>query len=419
MAESEAGVEPAKPVEAPAVREKIQALPPDPYEKSVLTSIQKFFRDRAKKPSNFTFTNTGNLQIKDPLGTIQLKRFIPLEPSERAALEQYRIDTLSELEEAYTSEIQALRQAWDAYHQTGAMRPVLAANQRVAELDIRRNAIRSAVRDIIPIENISTNKIIFEEKYEVRKIIDKGDDPFDKQLMRLFFYDFKAEHDQGKYVVGDDETKIEEVEELSELEYRKTLKDGRKARIFYDVDSDVNGFLSPMWPVNFTMDDTQYFTGIQAYEAERAKEMGMMDLRASILKTRSPRTIRLMVMKRKMAHPADAKGLWLKIFTNIYQQAETLKEKLLATETDALVYADIREGPSGIGLAEKDTGVLDPSKWKGENIVGLALETLRTQLREGNAEEAPMNAAPKERVISEEQQANAKVGAIINARKRA
>jgi predicted NAD-dependent protein-ADP-ribosyltransferase YbiA (DUF1768 family) len=167
------------------------------------------------------------------------------------------------------------------------------------------------------------------------------------------------------------------------------------------------------------MDDTQYFTGIQAYEAERAKEMGMMDLRASILKTRSPRTIRLMVMKRKMAHPADAKGLWLKIFTNIYQQAETLKEKLLATETDALVYADIREGPSGIGLAEKDTGVLDPSKWKGENIVGLALETLRTQLREGNAEEAPMNAAPKERVISEEQQANAKVGAIINARKRA
>lgn len=413
MAESEVGVEPAKPV----VAEKMQGLPPDPYEKPVLTSIQKFFRDRAKKPLNFTFTNTGNLQIKDPAGTIQLKRFIPLEASERAALEQYRIDTLSELEEAYVSEMQTLRQAWDTYHQTGAMRPVLAANQRVAELDMRRNALRSAVRDIVPIENISTKEVLFDETYEVRKLFQQGD-AFDKKLMRLCFYDFKAQHDQGKYVVGEDETK-EEVEELSEFEYRKTLKDGRKARIFYDVDSDVNGFLSPMWPIEFTMDDTQYSTPIQAYEAERAKEMGLMDLRASILKTRSPRTIRLMVSKRKMAHPANAKGLWLKIFTSAYQQTESLKEKLLATETDALVYADIREGPSGIGLAEKDASVLDPSKWKGENIVGLALETLRTQLREGNAEEAPVNTAPKERVISEKEQASAKVGAIINARKMA
>jgi predicted NAD-dependent protein-ADP-ribosyltransferase YbiA (DUF1768 family) len=239
----------------------------------------------------------------------------------------------------------------------------------------------------------------------------------------MIFHDFKPEYDQGKYVVDEEEAAAAasaEAEaaggEPSELTYRQALKDGRKARIFFDPAADVNGFLSPSWPVRFTMGDTEYSSGIQAYEAERARELGMMDLRASLLKTNSPRTIRLMTRVVK-AHPADAKGLWLKIFTEIYQQTEALKERLLATGTDALVYADIRAGPSGIGLDEKDSGVLDPTKWKGENAVGVAQETVRTQMREGNLEEAPANAAPKEAAITEEQQAKAKVAAIINARR--
>lgn len=151
---------------------------------------------------------------------------------------------------------------------------------------------------------------------------------------------------------------------------------------------------------------------MQAYEAERAKELGMDELRNSILKTRSARTIRLMTRK-VTAHPADAKGLWLKIFTEVYQQAETLKGKLLATGTDALVFADLREGPSGIGLAEKDSGVLDPTKWKGENAVGVAQETVRARMREGALADKPA-AEAKESVITEEEQNKAKVGAIVN-----
>jgi len=156
---------------------------------------------------------------------------------------------------------------------------------------------------------------------------------------------------------------------------------------------------------------------LQAYEVERARELGMNELAASLLKTRSARMIRLMTVKVK-AHPANAKGLWLKIYTEIYQQTEALKTRLLTTGTDTLVYADVREGPSGIGLAEKDSGVLDPTKWKGENAVGVAQETVRTQMREGELAEAPVNAAAKG-VITEEEQAKAKVGAIIQARRSA
>ena len=409
---------------AAAVPPPVLEAPKDPYDKPVLESIRKFFQKKAKSSIGaFDYTPAGNLKIMNPAGTIQLKRFLPLEPSERAALEEYRLETLAELQEQYETERIALSEAWATYKSTGAIRGVIAANQRVAELDVRISAVRSAVRNIVPIDNPRTKDILLSERYEERKIYDQSKDPWDKEVMRIFFYDFKPEHDQGKYVIDqevDAATVAVAVEaaggDPSELTVRQTMKDGRKARIFFETNADVNGFLSPRWPVTFTMGDTQYSSAIQAYEVERAKELGLEELRKSLLKTRAPRTIALM-MRKVTAHPANAKGLWLKIFTEIYQQTETLKARLLATGTDTLVYADVREGPSGIGLAEKDSGVLDPAKWRGENAVGVALETVRTQLREGNLSDAPVNSAPKEAVITEDEQEKAKVGAIINARR--
>jgi predicted NAD-dependent protein-ADP-ribosyltransferase YbiA (DUF1768 family) len=436
----------AKPAAAPPAAQALTEFPPDPYDKKAANAMKTFFRNRSKNQEKFTFTADGNLAIADPAGTIQLKRFLPLEPSERAALEELRLNTLAELELAYEAERIVLATAWESYYSTGAMRPVIAANQRVAELDARRNAMRSAVREIMPVVNPAVNEILLSNRYEERKMFGqksafgklkerqrafgqdpleyKSEEPFDRELYRMAFYEFKPEHDQGKYVADESADAVEEqgkaeaaAGEPSELTYRQSLKDGRKARIFFDTDSTVNGFLSPMWPVEFTMDETAYFTALQAYEVERAKELGLTDLQASLLKTRSARTIRLMTRKVTQ-HPADAKGLWLKIFTQIYQQTEALKVKLLATGTDALVFADVREGPSGIGLAEKDSGVLDPNKWRGENAVGLAQETVRTRLREGELEEAPVNATPNNSVITEEEQEKAKVGAIIaNARR--
>lgn len=414
MAETEDQV-----VAAPVAPPVLEA-PKEPYDKKVYDSIFNFFNGRSENQANFTFTEDGNLEIKDPEGNIQLKRFLPLEPSDRAALEEYRLETLADLQQKYESEMVSLREAWASYRTTGAMRAVVAANQRVAEMDARISAVRSAVRNIIPIENPTTREILLSQPYEDRKLLGFKD-PFEKSVMRMAFYDFKPEYDQGKYVVDAEvDTAVAAAEEaegdVSELAYRQILKDGRKARVFFDTDSDVNGFLSPMWPVEFTMGDTRYFTALQAYEAEKARELGMTDLRTNILKTRSARTIRLMTRAVK-GEPVDAKGLWLKIFTEIYGQTETLKERLMETGTDALVYADLRLGPSGIGLAEKDSRVLDPSKWKGENAVGLALETVRTQMREGSIQDIAANSKPKESVITEEEQSKAKVGAIINARR--
>jgi hypothetical protein len=134
------------------------------------------------------------------------------------------------------------------------------------------------------------------------------------------------------------------------------------------------------------------------------------------MRTRSSRTIRFLT-KTFTTQPKDVKGLWLRILTAVYQQHPELLQKLAATGTDALVFADVRQGPSGTGFGEQTREILDPARWTGENAMGIALETLRYQLREGTAKESAATDAVKEAVITEEEQDKAKVGAIIKAKK--
>jgi predicted NAD-dependent protein-ADP-ribosyltransferase YbiA (DUF1768 family) len=414
------------PPEAPKVE-----IPKQPYDKKQIEAIRSFFKKRTKLPGYYTFSKNGNLEIKEEkekgaAGVIRLQRFVPLDPSERAAIEEARVTSLSEMDDAYELEMDTLRTAWEEYATTGAMRSVLASNQRLTEIDARRNAFRSAVRNLVSIPNPAVNEILLDQRYEERKMFGHKD-PFDKEVVRLALYTFPAEVDQGKYVPDEEavaETNEADAEQAAEkangILYRQRLKDGRAARIFYDTDSEVNGFMSPMWVVDFNTNisgDIRYSSAIQAYEVERAKELGNDTMAQNILDTRSPRTIRL-ITRKVTGHPKDAKSLWVKIYTSIFEQHPILKAKLLETGSDTLVFADVREGPSGIGLSEKDSAALDPARWKGENAVGLALETVRTQMREGVVKEGAAAELAVGGTITEDEQKRAKVAAIINARRR-
>ena len=134
------------------------------------------------------------------------------------------------------------------------------------------------------------------------------------------------------------------------------------------------------------------------------------------MKATSARTVRLLTRNEKR-HPANARGLWMEIYTAVAQQHPEWKAGLLATGTDALIYADPQAGPSGIAVDAASPDALDPSKWKGENVVGLVLETLRTQVREETLAEAPTGEVNETAITEEQVQAN-RVGAIVNAARR-
>ena len=424
----------------PTLAERANALKEPPYSDETLAKMGDFFMGRKRDVKSFFYTATGDLEIKEgatmrkkgrllQAGVIQLKRFLPLEAEERAALDDARLEDLAEVEQRFEEATQRLRDAW-ANHtmavaaggSTGSeVRAVVAANQQVAELDAERNAIRSALRIVTAIKNPVTRDILLEEFYETRKLIRESG--ADKNVYRLAMMDLKLEHFYGKYVPDEAvvaaEAAAEDEEGLAadEAAFRTKLKDGRIARIFFDTGkSPVNDPLSPFWPVKLQIRETQYNSPLQAYEAERAKEFKKDTLRESIMKATSTRTIRLLT-RAETAEPANARGLWNEIYTAVAQQHPEWKASLLATGTDALVYADPREGSSGIGVDAASPDALDPTKWKKGNHVGIVLESLRTQLREDTLEEAPTGEV-KEAAITEEQAQANRVGAIVNATRR-
>ena len=413
MAENEAALPGAQEEIQVQGQIEVKPLPSGPpYDAKRSEEIRNFFKRRKKDPSRYTFSKGGDLEIlakgaTSVEGTIQLKQFVPLTPEERELREQTRLDAMSAFEEEYEVALTSLRAAWES----GEKGKILELNQRITEIDQKRNLARSALRSITDIQRPVIRDILFDQSYETRKHFD---------LAQLVYRNFTLQNFYGKYLEPEEAAPaIEEAKTKAaapafvETDVRKRLRDGRIARIFFEETEATNGFLSPMWPVEFTLDSTRYFTALQAYEAERAKELKMEKLRTDILNTRKPRTIRILT-KKVTGHPADARGLWMRIFTAVYQQHPELLVKLQDTGSDSLVYADPREGPSGIGLSDKDSGLSDPARWKGENLVGIALETVRTRSREATLEEAAEGPVT-EGVITEEEQAQAKTAAIINA----
>ncbi len=63
-----------------------------------------------------------------------------------------------------------------------------------------------------------------------------------------------------------------------------------------------------------------------------------------------------------------------------FSQNPNLKEYLLQTNTRVLVEASPVDRIWGIGLAKDNRDVYDPTKWRGENLLGFALMEVRDHL---------------------------------------
>jgi len=405
-----------------------------PYTEEQEKRIAAFYKKRERYPTLFNYNKAGDLVIFNKSGTledtIRLKTFVPLDAEQLAILDQERLDALGEAQIRYESAMETLRAAMAEHKATGALQPVVAAQRAVAEADQVLTRIRYGTRGIQNAPNPEVRAVHFDRPKETKRLFPMSGDPYKKELYRFIVKELPLMKSYGNYIdtpIGaEEETKTEEVTgeaRDSDATIRQKLRDGRWARIFFEADDGPSGFLSPFWPVEFIIEAedgtvVRYFTAAQAWEYLRAKEAGKEDLMKAILGSRSVRSIRW-VTRKLTVQPKNPKEAWLRIFTAMYEQHPELKAKLLATGTDALVFADVREGPSGTGYGERTKDTLDPAKWTGENAVGFALETLRYRLREGTvAEGTAVGAETDAAVITEEQQAAARTGAIIGQRKK-
>lgn len=343
--------------------------------------IVRFFQGREKDPYGYSFTPEGNLKIegvKDVENkTIPVtEKFVDFtSQAEYADLYTTRLEALKAEEAKFDLALQVLRETEEAYKRGDrTAEEVVRAN--VAVLELSRTRSRIAYPEIW---------IDIVKKAAVQDVL-MHTEPYEKRKMKYPIF-LEKHHDLprktawGKYVPRTTAAPLE--------------GGALRIRFITDLQDESTAHFHPFFQRNFTFNETGYCCVLQAYEAERFKELGKDDLRKQVLGTRSGRTIHSIAIKDK-APPNQPQQLWEDILFQFYFQNPDLRKELDATGTDKFHVMD-REVPADYGAS---------------------LEEARFRLRELGEKDLDHQDV-KEKVITEDEQKKAKVGAIIqNFRKR-
>ena len=340
-----------------------------------------FYKARLKDPLHYTYSEQGDLQIQGAKGKndeiIRLKSHTALRPEERKELEDKRLEKLQELEVKYEEILNELRETVASY-KLGASTAagVVAVNEKLRDITLLRSKEAYPERWIKNEVNPDINTILLALTYERRKMT------YDIGLLKRS--DISRENVWGRY----------REDAIASTDQAEGQAGGGINDVFFIEDQE-NPF-HPAFMREFVYEETRYVSPYQAYQAERFKELEMPDIKAQILKTRSARTIHNIAEKE----PTDVKypkELWEQILEAFYTQ-----------------HADV-------GTRLKDTGSkrfhLSEAMYGDQNYLD-ALLAVRVALREQNADTQKEVGEVKESVITEEQQAKAKAGAIANFRRR-
>ena len=142
--------------------------------------------------------------------------------------------------------------------------------------------------------------------------------------------------------------------------------------------------LSQWYPARFRVDSVPYPSAEHYMMAEKARFFGDLAKRQQILQAPTPAAAK--ALGREVDN-FDA-GSWSKARIEIvvagnlakFAQNPALEAFLIGTGDQVLAEASPVDLIWGIGLAENDPAAADPWAWRGENLLGFALMTVRGKL---------------------------------------
>ena len=342
-------------------------------------------RGKAKTFKDYSYTPEGNLIITDqePPKTIALRKFRPLTDEELQKINEERGQKIIGAEEAFDKASDLLRKAYGRYKEGGSVADVVRLNKIVKAAEQQRNKAMYPERFITIEPNPEVRSIIFEQKYEQRKM---GHDVF---LLKYMPYSKK---DLFGHYVGPEETKMDGGSDNggSDNEHVITVM---STLIESPEDKDL-GYLHPCYMKDFSYGGVTYAFPLQAFEVTRLKGLKQDSLVEEIMKTRSSRTVKN-IAARDSTVAQNAYELWSAILKAFYQQHQDLAKKLEET------------GDNLFRLAENTSATSQYLK---------ALFSLRALIRESQPTdiEVPVSTGG---VITEEQQKRNKLAAIMRANK--
>jgi predicted NAD-dependent protein-ADP-ribosyltransferase YbiA (DUF1768 family) len=334
-----------------------------------------FFRARARNPTAFQFTPEGNLRVPvirdEPESVIEIPFYRPLTVDELAEADATRKSDIQEIEEQIDALTLELQEAIQAYREIGIVTEVIRLQRELARMETMRSAKVSPLRWIKDIKNPVTRLIFPDMPYEVRHLgYDVHQYTTRPHTNETMIREGKAEEAEPV----DDGAIGGEGEEEEEIKYT----------MIYLPDDEETGYLSPEFAIEFVYNSVKYTSVLQAYEIERAMMLGRKDVKPLLMKTRAVKTIRTVAagIKGEIENPQK---LWEEVYGAMLSQHQEFAERLVKTGTDRLVYANPLDGKAGIGLPPEDPLALTKANWKGQNLLGLALESVRAKLKEDRA----------------------------------
>lgn len=339
---------------------------------------KQFFRARAKNPKLYTFTRDGNLSVPElpgqPATTLTLPYYRNPTATEIQAYDQERYSELAAIEAAYDKAMSELRQAMEDWRSTGRTSTVLELQMRLRTLDAQRTALRSPQRWTKVYSNPVKRTILFDNRYEVRKI---GHDAYAYKPQTYPYSLLQKESEENPRAKG-----VEEEEEGDASVTPPMGPAGVPSLFIYKADDPTTGALSMYSLLTFEYGTERYPSIAHAYEAQRLKEFGKFNIYDKILKKQKDPMLMRQKARAVVGAPSDPMALLLLII-RAASRRKPFAEALRATGTAPLLFAEPEETVLGVGLAANDVRIENPANWTGPNLYGKALEMVRKEIPKG------------------------------------
>ena len=342
--------------------------------------VKIFYRYKQKYPKFFVYTAEGNLEIKPnnpvslPATVLTMRAFSALEPEELKEIEDTQEDMVKEDNDKYVTLLKELRTANDAYNpeEPQSISKIVRLNEQLREITVSKTSLLYPERWVSNVENPTISEILLDQPNEERKM---GYDIYIFKRYPLSRQDVEGHYrEHGRFRPGG-------------------MGGGNTVVLFLTNPEDQEtGLFHPAMEKEFVYNETKYASPYQAYEVERFKILEDERMVEKLLSTRSSKTIRNLVSQEK-TQPSNPTKLWEDILEAYYTQAPELAKKLKET------------GSARFHMMDKLIGMPE---------YAVALANVRTKLKERENDAPPNVDAVKQSVITKDEQAKAKVGAIIN-----
>ena len=336
--------------------------------------LERFYKNKAKKPNLFSYDDNGNLIELNNQGavikTIPLPIYRHPTYEEFNEMEQKRIEDIAIANKEFEDAKKELRALIDSPQHVES--EILRINRKVTDADIKLQGIRFPLRYISSVKGISINDVDFKQPNETRKY------PYDFHFLQV-----------RPFTLQDQYVRIGELPDkpLLSLAEIQSMSESAPVILFAEPETNEYGYLSLKWVVQIEFNSTIYNSVHQALYAEIAKSFNDQDNLRKIMIADTPNAISYSLDDV----PGDAEvnepkwnDLTKQLITNIniekFKQYPELTERLLQTKSATLGAYIPDDNLIGIGISLDNIQSKNPVNWTGQNILGKALMDIREKV---------------------------------------